>query len=62
MECDYTDPLESDNDSICDLPSFVDLSQSLEDDHEAISITCRSTIYIIVFTTSREANKLHLVK
>ena len=62
MECDNTDPLESDSDSNCDLPSFVDLSQSSKDDHEAISITCRSTIYILVFTTSRAANKLHLVK
>ena len=62
MECDNTDPLESDSDSNCDLPPFVDLSQSSEDDHEAISITCRSTIYILVFTTSRAANKLHLVK
>ena len=61
MECDNTDPLESDSDSNCDLPPFVDLSQSSEDDHEAISITCRSTIYILVFT-SRAANKLHLVK
>ena len=61
MECDNTDP-ESDSDSNCDLPSFVDLSQSSEDDHEAISITCRSTICILVFTTSRAANKLHLVK
>ena len=25
MECDNTDPLESDSDSNCDLPSFVDL-------------------------------------
>ena len=62
MECDNTDPLESDSDSNCDFPPFVDLSQSSEDDHEAISITCRSTIYILVFTTSRAANKLHLVK
>ena len=62
MECDNTDPLESDSDSNCDLPSFVDLSQSSEDDHEAISITCRSTMYILLFTTSRAANKLHLVK
>ena len=57
-----TDPLESDSDSNCDLPSFVDLSQSSEDDHEAINITCRFTIYLLVFTTSRAANKLHLVK
>ena len=30
MECDDTDPLESDSDSNFDLPSFVDLSQSSE--------------------------------
>ena len=26
LECDNTDPLESDSDSNCDLPPFVDLS------------------------------------
>ena len=62
MECDNTDPLESYSDSNYNLPSSVDLSQSSEDDHEVISITCRSTIYILIFTTSRAANKLHLVK
>ena len=62
IECDNTDPLESDSDSNGDFPTFVDLSSSSEDDHEAISTTCRSTIYILVFTTSRAANKLHLVK
>ena len=55
-------PLESDSDSNCDLPPFVDLSESSEDDHEAISITGRSTTYILVFTTYRAANKSHLVK
>ena len=61
LECDNTDPLESDSDSNCDLPPFVDLSESSEDDHKAISITGRSTIYILVFTTYRAANKSHLV-
>ena len=62
LECDNIDPLESDSDSNCDLPPFVDLSESSEDDHEAISITGMSTIYILIYTTYREANKLHLVK
>ena len=63
LECDNTDPLESDSDSKhSDLPPFVDFSESSEDDHEAISITGMSTIYILVFTTYRAANKSHLVK
>ena len=37
MECDYTDPLESDSDSNCDLPSFVDLK-----------VLKMTTIYILV--------------
>ena len=62
LECDNIDPLESDSDSNCDLPPFVDLSESSEYHHEAISITGMSTIYILIYTTYREANKLHLVK
>ena len=64
LECDNTDPLESDTDSNCDLPPFVvDLSEERsEEDHDAISITGRSMIYILLFTTYRAANKSHLVK
>ena len=62
LECDNIDPLESDSDSNCDLPPFVDLSENSEDDHKTISITGMSTIYILIYTTYREANKFHLVK